>query len=274
MLNMASTIGAFIMAISVIVFVVNIVKSLRTGAVAGDNPWDAWTLEWATTSPPHAHNFESVPLIRGRRPLWDLAHPPAAEGTSPESKNVPPPEKDPPDKSLVAVWAFIVSETTFFIALILSYVLFNGSTKDSGVLDIKKTGVFTLCLVASSLTLHVAERSRERGKENAFRMWMIVTIALGVIFMSGQAAEYVGLFDRGISVSSSLFATTFFTLTGFHGLHVTLGLIALGILLALAFKGDGRDKTARALTAVGVYWHFVDVVWIVVFSVVYVRSVL
>jgi cytochrome c oxidase subunit III len=92
--------------------------------------------------------------------------------------------------------------------------------------------------------------------------------------MGGQAAEYVGLFGRGISVSSSLFATTFFTLTGFHGLHVTLGLIALAILLGLAFTGDVPGKSSNALKAVGVYWHFVDVVWVVVFSVVYVRSAL
>jgi heme/copper-type cytochrome/quinol oxidase subunit 3 len=82
------------------------------------------------------------------------------------------------------------------------------------------------------------------------------------------------LFDHGVTVNSSLFASTFFTLTGFHGLHVTLGLVALGILAGLAFAGDFRGKSSPALKAVGLYWHFVDVVWIVVFSIVYVRNVL
>jgi heme/copper-type cytochrome/quinol oxidase subunit 3 len=103
---------------------------------------------------------------------------------------------------------------------------------------------------------------------------MLMTLLLGLVFLGGQAREYLNLFDHGIVVSGSLFAATFFTLTGFHGLHVTLGLVALAILAALGFAGDFRGKPARALRAVGIYWHFVDVVWILVFSIVYVRNVL
>jgi cytochrome c oxidase subunit I len=277
-LNMASTVGAFIMGLSVIVFAINLAVSLRRGKIAGDNPWDAWTLEWATTSPPPHDNFERVPPVRGRRPLWDLSHPSTA-GNDAAGK-----ERTPPDKSVVAVWAFIVSETGFFIVLILSYVFFNVSTKAaSAALDVKTTGIFTACLLASSLTLYVAERALEHGNAGAFRAWLILTLALGCVFMGGQAKEYTKLFDRGVTVNSSLFASTFFTLTGFHGLHVTLGLVALGILAGLAFAGDLRGRSSpagdfqgssRALKAVGLYWHFVDVVWIVVFSIVYVRNVL
>ena len=79
LMNMISTIGAFILAFSVLLFVINCVLSLRRGQIAGDNPWNAWTLEWATTSPPPIHNFDQIPPIRGRRPLWDLAHPDAAD---------------------------------------------------------------------------------------------------------------------------------------------------------------------------------------------------
>jgi heme/copper-type cytochrome/quinol oxidase subunit 3 len=268
-LNMASTVGAFVMGVSVIVFALNLVLSLHHGRVAGDNPWAAWTLEWATTSPPGPHNFERVPPVHSRRPLWDLAHPGAPFVDTAAT------ERPPPEKSVVAVSAFIVSETAFFVVLILSYVFFNISTKAAAAaLDVKTTGLFTACLLASSLTLHLAERSLARDKGAAFRVWMLATLLLGGIFMGGQANEYRKLLDRGISVDSSLFASTFFTLTGFHGLHVTLGLLALGILAGLGFAGDFRGKPSRALQAVGLYWHFVDVVWVVVFSIVYVRNVL
>ena len=97
---------------------------------------------------------------------------------------------------------------------------------------------------------------------------------LGLVFLGGQAHEYAGLLERGVQVDSSLFAATFFTLTGFHGLHVTAGIVALAILLGLGFTRDASGKTQRALRAVGIYWHFVDVVWILVFAVVYLRNVL
>jgi cytochrome c oxidase subunit I len=268
-LNMASTVGAFIMAASVVVFGANLAISRFRGKVAGHNPWDAWTLEWATTSPPPPHNFDRVALVRSRRPLWELAHP--ASPTAAASMA----ERLPPAKTVVAVWAFIVSETAFFIVLILSYVFFNLSTAASAAaLDAKTTAVFTVCLLASSVTLYVAEKSLERGRIVAFRIWLVSTFLLGMIFMGGQGIEYTTLFHRGFTVDSSLFASSFFTLTGFHGLHVTLGLIALGILSALAFADDFGGKSLRALRAVGLYWHFVDAVWVVVFSIVYLRTVL
>jgi heme/copper-type cytochrome/quinol oxidase subunit 3 len=91
------------------------------------------------------------------------------------------------------------------------------------------------------------------------------------VFIVGQGSEYVGLFERGIGVSTNLFATTFFTLTGFHGLHVTVGLFALMIALGLMLAGDFRRRSSSLLRSVGLYWHFVDVVWLVVFSIVYLR---
>ena len=268
-LNLTSTIGAFIMGIAMIVFAINLALSVRRGEPAGDNPWEAWSLEWATTSPPQAHNFDRVPPIRGRRPLWDLAHP------SESGVGRPAPEAAPRDKNMVGVTSFIISEAAFFVILILSYVYFNVSTKAAGAaLDVKTTGAFTVCLFASSFTLALAERSLDKGRTGPFRGWLIATIGLGAVFMLGQGSEYRRLFSEGLSIDSSLFASTFFTLTGFHGLHVTIGLIALGILAWMAFTGGFRGRSSHALRAVGLYWHFVDAVWVVGFSVVYLRNIL
>ncbi len=270
-LNMISTVGAFIMGAGMLVLVGNIVMSLLRGERAGDNPWNAWTLEWATTSPPPEHNFDRVPPVQGRRPLWDLANPDKADW---KFKKV---EGGDPSfgKNRTCMFSFLVSEAVFFIMLILSYLYFNsgkfGGPTASSSLDAFKTGIYTICLLASSFTIWLAEKYHHRKQFAAFRGWLVVTILLGVVFMAGQGAEYVGLFDRGITVSTNLFATSFFTLTGFHGLHVCVGLVALAILLGLAMARDGAKMIAPALGTIGLYWHFVDVVWIVVFSVVYLK---
>jgi cytochrome c oxidase subunit 1/cytochrome c oxidase subunit I+III len=267
-LNLVSTVGAFLMAIAVAVLLVNIVVSLRRGAAAGDNPWQAWTLEWATTSPPEAHNFHEVPPVRGRRPLYDQEH---AAATA-EDRSEPT-----LDKNTVCVWSFVASEASFFAILIFAYIFYNATLSGDGptaasVLDVGKAGIYTGCLLASSFTLWLAERAQRRADHTASARWLGLTILLGVVFMVGQAREYIGLWQSGVTMSRNLFATTFFTLTGFHGLHVTVGLIALGIVLARALAGDFRRRPSRLLDTVGVYWHFVDVVWIVVFTVIYVRG--
>jgi cytochrome c oxidase subunit I+III len=267
-LNLISTAGAVVMGVSSVVFVANLAVSLRRGEEAGDNPWDAWTLEWATTSPPPHDNFAEVPPIRGRRPLWDLAHPTDKKPEETGERVL--------DKSAVAVWGFIASEAAFFLILVVTYVFFNYAAEAPGptastALDVQKTALFTACLLASSGTLWLSERSLERKEHGTSMRWLALTIALGVTFLVGQCGEYLGLYRHGITVATNLFATTFFTLTGFHGLHVTVGLIALAIVLGLALAGDFRRRHSTLLRAVGLYWHFVDVVWLVVFSVVYLR---
>ncbi len=267
-LNLLSTIGAAIMGLASLVFAVNLAYGLRRGKVAGDNPWQAWTLEWATTSPPPHDNFAEVPLIRGRRPLWDLEHAGATPAAPSGAK------EKVLDKSAIAVWSFVASEAGFFLILIITYVFFNygQAAREAGassVLDVRRTGTFTAFLLASSGTLWLSERSLDREEHPAAARWLAATIALGTVFLVGQGSEYLGLYRQGVTVASSLFATTFFTLTGFHGLHVTVGLIALAVVLGLALAGDFRRRRSTLLRAVGLYWHFVDVVWIVVFSIVY-----
>jgi cytochrome c oxidase subunit I len=270
-LNMISTVGAFVMGASVIALAYNIVQSYFHGERAGDNPWGASSLEWAASSPPSPHNFESVPPVLGRRPLYDLAH---ADGKEIAVASLAKVTR--PDKNKILVLALIASETGFFVILIFAYVFYNLVKGDgpsaSSVLDAKKTGAFTVCLLSSSLTLAMAERALEKRSRQAAGAWLGVTVALGLVFLFGQANEYIGLWTSGVTVSRNLFATTFFTLTGFHGLHVFIGLVTLGTLLALVLRGDFDNKPSSALVAAGYYWHFVDVVWIVVFYTVYLRQ--
>ena len=157
--------------------------------------------------------------------------------------------------------------------LILAFLYYN-ATPQAGPnpheLDLFKTGLFSLCLFASSFTIWRAETGLRNNNQRRMIGWLSATIMLGGIFIVGQGIEYWHLFKSGVDVSSNLFATTFFTLTGFHGLHVCVGLIALLVLLGLALAGDSKKRPWPGLDAVGLYWHFVDVVWVFVLSVVYI----
>lgn len=178
------------------------------------------------------------------------------------------------DKNKLGMMVFIASEVAFFGILILAYVYFSGVEADgpnaANTLDPYITSIFTAALLASSFTFWRAQKSIEHGQQSALRRWLLATIVLGAIFLIGQAWEYTQLFRENVTISTSLFGTTFFTLTGFHGLHVASGLVAIAILFVLTF---GNTLTGRRTGAVGVielYWHFVDVVWIVIFTLLYV----
>jgi cytochrome c oxidase subunit I len=271
--NMVSTIGAFILGFSMLILLWNIYISLRRGAMAGDNPWNAWTLEWATSSPPPEHNFEKLPPIHGQRPLWDLAHPGNPDDPRASGETIPAEARI--EKSPAGVLVFIMSEAFFFLMLIVAYVFYNLSPhpgpSSAGALDPVKTGVFTACLLASSLTFWLAEKALDRDLQSRFRLWLGATILLGTVFLVGQGKEYLRLFGENIVFHTDLFSSSFFLLTGFHGFHVAVGLAALMILLGLAFAGDIRSGRSAAVKAVGYYWHFVDAVWLAVFAVVYLR---
>jgi heme/copper-type cytochrome/quinol oxidase subunit 3 len=267
-MNMLSTAGAILMMIASLLLVANIVYSVLFGPRAGANPWCAWTLEWATTSPPPVHNFNELPPIHSRRPLWDDANPdrpdPVVGGDDIQT----------PDKSKTCAWVFILSEAAFFATLILAFLYFNSSPQpgpnSKNSLDLVKTGIFSLCLFSSSFTLWRSEVAQHRGNHAGMLTWLALTILLGGVFLVGQAAEYWGLYQSGVHFSVNLFASSFYTLTGFHGFHVTLGLLALLVVLGLAAAGDFKTKKSSVLEAVGLYWHFVDVVWVFVLTVVYI----
>jgi cytochrome c oxidase subunit 1/cytochrome c oxidase subunit I+III len=269
-MNLLSTVGAFLMAVAAIILVWNLAVSMLRGAVAGDNPWQAWTLEWAGASPPPHENFFSLPPIRSRRPLWDAANPDRPDPVVGPEVLKPAPV---PEKNHLSVLAFIGSEASFFAVLIIAYLYYNATPQSGpgpGILNLFKTGIFSACLFASSFTIHQAERAQNRTRHRAMAGWLAATIMLGGIFMLGQGLEYTELFRQGLRVDTNLFATTFFTLTGFHGLHVCAGLILLLIVLGLSLAGDHRHGRSHALRAAALYWHFVDIVWLLVLTVVYI----
>jgi cytochrome c oxidase subunit I len=270
-MNMLSTIGVFFMGAGSLVLLWNLAHSFFRGRVAGDNPWNAWTLEWATTSPPPPENFVALPPIHSRRPLWDVANPDRPDPVVGDDQVVLP------DHNKTGILAFIFSEVGFFGTLILAYLYFYAHPQAGPGpkgLDVPRTLIFSVCLFASSFTFWRSEVALTKQRRGSMLGWLGLTIVLGGVFLVGQVNEYWKLFQTGVDVSTNLFSTTFFTLTGFHGLHVLLGLVALLIFLWLAWRGDFASGRESAFESAGYYWHFVDVVWVFVLLTVYILPLL
>ncbi len=353
-LNLISTIGAYTIALGVITLLYNLISSLTRGEVAGDDPWDAWTLEWSTTSPPPAHNFDRLPSIRSTRPLWDVKHPdrpdppfeptPDASAVAVQAAGVadaPVPEGSaslaapaavvtgeheiPLESSLPIVtaaglvlvaagglgsplipvialvfvagalvaWAFqpwhqvvgvtgarrpaavvatlifIFSEAVFFGALFYTYLhlrMRSPAWPPEGLpaLDARLPAINTLVLLTSGVLAHWGMIGLRKGRRARYLAGTVMAALLGMIFLAGQGIEWS---RAGFTLSSGIMGSTFFTLTGFHGAHVAVGIAAL--LLGVA-RSRRRDQTAVALgESATYYWHFVDGVWLVLFTLVY-----
>jgi heme/copper-type cytochrome/quinol oxidase subunit 3 len=173
----------------------------------------------------------------------------------------------------LGVGVFIVSEAGFFGTLLIAYIYFHllpspGPSAANSLSPLRTFG-FSICLFLSSATIHLAARGLKLRKANSVKLWLALTVILGAAFLVGQSLEYRGLLLRGIELSTNLFGTTFFTLTGFHGLHVLVGLCVLATLLGVALSGRLEDIRTSGFEAAAMYWHFVDAVWVVIFSVVY-----
>jgi len=178
-------------------------------------------------------------------------------------------------KARLGMWLFVGSETVFFVMFILAFLYFHRSVRGPDsvrVLEPGKAAAFTGFLLASSVTCWRAHAAARRASMPSVAGWLAATIVLGAVFVLGQAAEWTRLIQKDVTISRDLFGTTFFTLTGFHGLHVCIGLVMLAVVLGFALAGDFRTRPRFAETAVdivAIYWHFVDVVWIVIFSILY-----
>ena len=177
------------------------------------------------------------------------------------------------DNRKLGVWALLGSEAVFFSALIVTYIVMRGKSVSGPLpheaLDVPLTAVNTFVLICSSLTMVTALAAIQRGDTRGLRGWLIATALLGLGFLSGQATEFSMLFRHGLSLSSNLFGATFFTLTGFHGAHVFAGVIWISFVLTRAFRGGVTQENHMAVELVGLYWHFVDLVWIIIFTIVY-----
>ncbi len=180
------------------------------------------------------------------------------------------------DAPRLGILLFIASESIFFALLITAYVFYTGASSDGPnartVLDPVKTGFYTACLLSSSITVWLAERARRKGERKGVSLWLGATMLLGVIFLYGEMQEYRKLLHENVTVSRDLFGSTYYTLTGFHALHVTVGLILLGTALSFNLRGRMDAKQQKAMTCISYYWHFVDAVWVCVFSTVYLWS--
>ncbi len=181
----------------------------------------------------------------------------------------------------VGMWVFLCSEVMFFAGLIGSYVVLRYGASDTwaepgAVLAINITAFNTFLLICSSVTMVKAFAHAQAGNQGKIKLYLLLTTLLGAAFLGVQVYEYTELIlhkewqgSHGFTPSAGLYGATFFTMTGFHGFHVLLGVICLAWASIRAFKGHwGKDNT-RGIEVLGLYWHFVDLVWIILFTIVY-----
>lgn len=179
------------------------------------------------------------------------------------------------------MWLFLASDCMLFGALIATYMIYRGKTEElahkgvgtgpfpSDLIDIPFTSVSAFILLMSSLTMVLALAALQKNDIRGSRIWIAATAILGIAFLGGQYFEFTEFHEQGLSMQSSIFGTTFFTLTGFHGLHVSIGVIWLLTLLFVSLRGGLKAKDSMSLEVAGLYWHFVDILWIVIFTLVY-----
>lgn len=178
-----------------------------------------------------------------------------------------------PPKGRVGMIGLIVAEASLFAVFVVAYLFYIGKSLSgpypAEVLEVPV--LITICLLASSATVALAARALGRGRPGACGWWLLATIALGLVFLGGTAVEWRRLIvEHGLTISTNLFGTTFYSLVGFHAGHVAVGLAMLGVLGVLAFSGALRPEHRERAELVSWYWHFVDGVWVVVLTVVYV----
>ncbi len=334
--NLASTIGAFGIGVAVLVFMVNAWRSLRRGAPAPADPWDGRTLEWRTSSPPPAHDFDTIPPVSSRDAFWREKYGPrrsTAGGGGPAGSaghhaaiHLPAPSHWPVmtafgmllaavgaltsgalvaigvlwtigavfrfalehhrapehtdqtgvlalDHRKMAMWVFLGSECFFFGTLVAVYLAYKGRSvvgpAPHEILNIPVTSVSTFDLLMSSLLMVLTLAAVQRGDRRQARLWLFGTAFFGLIFLGFQAYEFTEFVHAGFTLQQNLFGSTFFVLTGLHGTHVAIGVLWLLSLWVLDLRGRLSAADPVKVEIAGLYWHFVDVVWIAIFTLVY-----
>ena len=178
------------------------------------------------------------------------------------------------DSRKLGMWGFLASECLFFGALITSHLLYRarapiGVKTPHDVYDIPYTSVSSFVLLMSSLTMVLALAAIQRGDHRRLRIWLLATAFLGTVFVGGQVYEFTAFTHHGVNLSTSVAASSFFVLTGFHGVHVTVGILWLLSLVGISVRGKLPAEKHLQVEIAGLYWHFVDVVWILIFTVIY-----
>jgi cytochrome c oxidase subunit 3/cytochrome o ubiquinol oxidase subunit 3 len=174
----------------------------------------------------------------------------------------------------LGMWIFLLSEVMFFTALIGSYIILRFSNPAAwpapgAVLNIPVTAVNTFLLICSSVTMVKAFANAQDGDQRMLRIWLVLTVLIGATFVGIQVFEYSQLIGHGFLPSSGLYGSTFYTMTGFHGFHVTMGVLCMIFVTGKAFRGRYTPDDYRGVEVIGLYWHFVDLVWIILFTIVY-----
>lgn len=343
--NSFETACAYLLGVAFLIFLVNLVRSLRSEQAAGDDPWDARTLEWSVGSPPPAHNFDDIVTVRGRDAFWLMkygSHDAPGHDSSAGARasaahaeaghahvHLPAPSWYPllfaagllvmgvgamtwlrvvflgaglllvsivgmgfeyatygqeteesratffrgVDSRKMGMWAFLGSECVFFACLISTYMVYkarNLGGPDAAVLDIPLTSFSTFVLLTSSLLMVLALAAIQRGDRKWSAIWLFGTAGFGLVFLGGQVYEFSKLYlVEHLAMQDNLFGQTFYTLVGTHGTHVAIGVVWLFVMAFAALKGKLQQSRSLAVEIAGLYWHFVDIVWIVIFTLVY-----
>lgn len=187
------------------------------------------------------------------------------------------------DNRKLMMWLFLASECLFFGSLIATHLLYRNSNQSPpcpvdttlngqpcpGVFDIPFTSISAFVLLMSSVTMVLALAAIQRDDRRGAQVWLAATALLGMSFLAGQAFEFTDFYREGLTLSSNLFGTTFYVLTGFHGAHVSVGVLILLSLFAMGAQGRLTREQSLNVELAGLYWHFVDMVWMIVFPVVY-----
>jgi cytochrome c oxidase subunit III len=170
------------------------------------------------------------------------------------------------------MFSLIMAEAAIFTIFVVAYLFYLGKSLSGPTpRQVLEVPVFiTICLLSSSLTIHFAERALERGQLLPFRIFWFVTLALGGIFLIGTGIEWRHLIGEGLTISTNLFGTTYYSLVGLHAFHVAAGLLGLTLVMVLAFLAKVTQEHSDRIAVFALYWHFVDAVWVVVFTVVYI----
>ena len=178
-----------------------------------------------------------------------------------------------PSRGRVGMFCLISAESAIFTIFVVAYLFYMGKSLTGPTpQDVLHAPMFfTICLLSSSLTIHLAVQSLKRAKVGSFALWWLFTLALGTTFLAGTASEWHRLiYHEGLTIQTNLFGTTYYSLVGLHAFHVTVGLLAITMVLLFVLFGYVRQEHAERVDVLALYWHFVDAVWVVVFTVVYV----